>query len=192
MIYGGRVLAGFGVGIISNTAPVYVAECAPKELRGLMMSIFEMFLVSGGMLSYWATYGCSMHIPAVSKQWRTPLSLQIILAALVVLSSFGICESPRWLAKQDRWDEAATTLAYLRGAEVSDLEIVEELAEMRAQIDEELALTNGRSIKEMFTPKNFQRLVWGLSVAVFAMWCGHNAILVCSPLHWRILRLSGF
>ncbi|RDW76088.1 sugar transporter-2 [Coleophoma crateriformis] len=181
MIYAGRVLAGFGVGMISNTAPVFVAECAPKELRGVMMSMFEMFLVSGGMLSYWTTYGCSVHLPATSKQWRIPLSLQIILAALVVLSSFGICESPRWLAKKGRWDEAASTLAHLRGAAVGDLEIIEELAEMRAQLDEEVAQTNGRSIKEMFTPKNFQRLLWGLTVALFAMWCGHNAILYYGP-----------
>jgi hypothetical protein len=59
-----------------------------------------------------------------------------------------------------------------------DQEIVEELAEMRAQIEEELATTNCRSIKEIFTKKNFQRLLWGMGVALFAMWCGHNAILV--------------
>jgi len=59
MIYGGRVVAGLGVGMISNVAPVFVAECAPKHLRGLMMSAFELFPRLGGMLAYWTVYGCS-------------------------------------------------------------------------------------------------------------------------------------
>lgn len=51
MVYGGRIISGFGVGMVSNLTPVYVAETAPKELRGLLMSLFEMFLVSGGLLA---------------------------------------------------------------------------------------------------------------------------------------------
>jgi MFS family permease len=43
LIYGGRVVSGFGVGMVSNLTPVYVAETAPRELRGLLMSLFEMF-----------------------------------------------------------------------------------------------------------------------------------------------------
>jgi MFS family permease len=178
MIYAGRVLAGFGVGMISNTAPVFVAECSPKHLRGIMMGAFEMFLVSGGMLAYWSVYGCSLHMKPTSKQWRTPLSLQIILAILVMVGALVACESPRWLAKQGNWDAAIKSLCNLRGSKEDDPEIVKEMAEIRAQIEEELALTNGRSIQEMFTKKNLQRLLWGMTVALFAMWCGHNAILV--------------
>ena len=181
MIYGGRVVAGLGVGMISNVAPVFVAECAPKELRGPMMSLFGMFLVSGGMLAYWTTYGCSVHLPVESKQWRIPLSLQIILAALVIISSFFIPESPRWLAKQDRYQEASNTLAYLRGAPANSAEIADEMAEIRAQIQEEVAATQGRSIREVFELHNFIRLLWALGVGLFAMWCGHNAILYYGP-----------
>lgn len=47
MIYGGRVISGFGVGMVSNLTPIYVAETAPKEYRGFLGSLFEMFLVSG-------------------------------------------------------------------------------------------------------------------------------------------------
>lgn len=178
MIYGGRVLAGFGVGVVSTTAPIFVAECSPKKLRGVMMGAFEMFLVSGGMLAYWSVYGCSLHLRPTSKQWRTPLSLQIILAVFVMAGSLITCESPRWLAKQGRWDEATKALCNMRGASEGDVEIVEELAEMKAQIDEEIALTNGRRVREMLKVRNLQRLLWGVSVAFFTMWCGHNAILV--------------
>jgi len=142
------------------------------------MGAFEMFLVSGGMLAYWSVYGCSLHLSPTSKQWRTPLSLQIILAVFVMAGSLITCESPRWLAKQGSWDEATKALCSLRGASEGDVEIVEELAEMKAQIDEEIALTNGRRIREMLKVRNLQRLLWGVSVAFFTMWCGHNAILV--------------
>ncbi|KAH7384854.1 general substrate transporter [Cadophora sp. MPI-SDFR-AT-0126] len=189
MIYGGRVLAGFGVGVVSTTAPIFVAECSPKKMRGVMMGAFEMFLVSGGMLAYWSVYGCSLHMRPTSKQWRTPLSLQIILAVFVMAGSLITCESPRWLAKQGRWDEATKVLCSLRGAKESEAEIVEELAEMRAQIDEEVALTNGRRIREMLKVRNFQRLLWGVSVAFFTMWCGHNAILYYGP---AVFKQIGF
>ncbi|KAI8961341.1 general substrate transporter [Daldinia sp. FL1419] len=181
-IYGGRVVAGLGVGIISNVAPVFVAECAPKDLRGVMMSLFEMFLVSGGMLAYWTTYGCSLHMPPTSIQWRTPLSLQIILASVVSMSSFFLPESPRWLAKQARYDEAVRNLCHLRSAAADSTEIIEEMAEIRAQIQEEVAIARGRTIREIFERKNFIRLLWSLAVGIFAMWCGHNAILYYAPI----------
>lgn len=182
MIYGGRIISGFGVGMVSNLTPVYVAETAPKELRGMLMSLFEMFLVCGGLLAYWTTYGCSLHLPPTSKQWRVPLSIQIILAAIVLAGSFAICESPRWLAKQDRWDEARNNLRYLRGADTDDLDLKTELAEMKAQIEEEIEATAGRSLKELFQRRNFIRLVWGCGVSFFSIWGGQTALLYYGPV----------
>ncbi|KAI2617974.1 general substrate transporter [Hypomontagnella submonticulosa] len=186
MIYAGRVIAGLGVGLISNVAPVFVAECSPKELRGVNMALFEMFLVSGGMLAYWTTYGCSLHLPATSTQWRIPLSLQIILAAMVLVSSFFLPESPRWLARQARFDEAAKNLSYLRSAAVDSAEITEEMAEIRAQIHEELTIAKGRTIREVFERRNFIRILWSLAIGICAMWCGHNSILYYAPTVWYI------
>ncbi|KAF7954508.1 hypothetical protein EAE96_005629 [Botrytis aclada] len=189
MIYAGRVIAGFGVGMVSNLTPVLVAETAPKELRGFLMGLFEMFLVSGGLLAYWTTYGCSLHLEATSKQWRIPLSIQIILAAIIMIGSFLIIESPRWLAKQNRWDEAEHALCYLRGSTSEDLDIKTEIAEMHAQIEEEIAATSGRSITELFQSRNLIRLVWGCGVSFFSIWCGHNGILYYGP---TVFKQIGF
>lgn len=194
LIYAGRIITGLGVGVISNVAPVFVAEAAPKHLRGIMvrqifyytshscntggefysrngnqMSLFELFLVSGGMLAYWTTYGCSVHLHSNAAQWRTPLSLQIILAALVIITTFAIPESPRWLAKQDKYAEATKSLCHLRNATPDSAEISAEMAEIRAQICEEMAQTQGRTIRELFEGRNLARLMWALGVGLFAM-----------------------
>ena len=179
MLYGGRVVAGLGIGVLSSVCPVFVAECAPAELRGIMMSAFEMFLVSGGMLAYWTVYGCSVHMLPSSRQWRVPFSLQIVLSVLVMFLTFFIVESPRWLAKQGRWEQATDSLCYLRSARPEDPELLLEIAAIKAQIEEEIEATKGRTVKEMFAKKNFQRLMWALGVGLWAMWCGHNAILYC-------------
>ncbi|KAI9647783.1 hypothetical protein NHQ30_004171 [Ciborinia camelliae] len=189
MIYAGRVISGFGVGMVSNLTPVFVAETAPKELRGFLMGLFEMFLVCGGLLAYWTTYGCALHLHPTSKQWRVPLGVQIILAAIIILGSFFIIESPRWLAKQNRWDEAEKSLCYLRGSTSEDLDIKTEIAEMHAQIEEEITATSGRSITELFQSRNLIRLVWGCGVSFFSMWCGHNGILYYGP---TVFKQIGF
>jgi MFS family permease len=179
MIYAGRIVAGFGLGMISQTSIIFVAECSPKHLRGILMSAFELFLVTGGMLAYWTTYGCSVNLAPTKAQWQVPLSLQVVLAVMVMASALMCQESPRWLAKQGKWEESAKALASLRGAKQDDNEILEEMAEIKAQIDEEIAATKGRSFKEMGQPKNLQRLFWGLGLVFWFIWGGHNAILYC-------------
>lgn len=110
-------------------------------------------------------------------QWRTCLSLQIILAALVIGSALLVPESPRWLAKQNRHDEAAQNLSRLRSATADSKEVFHEIAEIRSQIEEEVVLTKGRTAVELFERHNLVRVLLALGVGFFAMWSGHNAIL---------------
>lgn len=116
------------------------------------MSMFELFLVSGGMLAYWVTYGCSLHLPATKIQWRTPLSLQIILAVIVFASALVIPESPRWLAKQNRFVEAKANLCYLRAAQSDSEDIIEEGQYIRlifkvSAIDQPLSWSRGQQVR---------------------------------------------
>lgn len=155
------------------------------------MSLYDMFLVTGGLLSYWTTYGCSLHLEPTSKQWRIPLSIQIILGAIFFSGSFIMIESPRWLAKQDRWDEATKALGYLRGVDLDNPELKAELAEMHAQIEEEISATSGRSVAELFQRRNFIRLMWGCFVSFISIWCGQNAILYYAPTVFHQIGFTG-
>lgn len=63
MIYGGRVVAGLGVGGMSSIAPVFVSENCPPRQRGRIAGLFQEFLVIGSTLAYWLGYGVSLHVP---------------------------------------------------------------------------------------------------------------------------------
>lgn len=166
MIYAGRTIAGLGVGMISNTAPTFVAECAPKHLRGFLMAAFDLFLIIGALIAYFAVYGCSVHLPPTSAQWRIPISLQVPLGLFVMIAPYFMVESPRWLAKSGHWDKSMTALSKIRLLHPSDPQILEEMAEIRAQIEQELATISGRSVKELFTQGTWQRLLWGVFVTI--------------------------
>ncbi|TXG52215.1 hypothetical protein EZV62_021384 [Acer yangbiense] len=91
-LYMGRLLEGFGVGIISYTVPVYIAEIAPQNLRGALGSVNQLSVTIGIMLAYLL----GLFVP-----WR-------ILAVL---------ESPRWLAKMGMTEDFEASLQVLRGFE---------------------------------------------------------------------------
>ncbi|KAH7310130.1 general substrate transporter [Rhexocercosporidium sp. MPI-PUGE-AT-0058] len=190
MIYAGRTIAGFGIGIVSNTVPVFVAECAPKHLRGVMVSAFDLFLVIGGIVGFFTAYGCAVHLsPVGSVQWRVSMCIQIPLAVVVILSPWLLNESPRYFAKRGEWVKAVDSLCNLRGASPDDIEIALEIAEMRLQIEDQQGATQGRSIGELYSKGNRSRLLWGIAISALGISGGHNVILYYGP---QVFNQIGF
>lgn len=111
MIYGGRVVAGLGIGGMSSITPVFVSENCPPATRGRVAGLFQEFLVVGSTFAYWLDYGVALHIPTSTKQWRIPVAIQIIPGALLFIGLLFLKESPRWLMKQGRHEEALQSLA---------------------------------------------------------------------------------
>ena len=146
-IYAGRVIAGLGIGGMTSITPVFVSENAPAEVRGRIAGLFQEFLVFGTTFAYWLDYGVSLRIKPSTKQWRVPVAIQLIPGGLMLIGLFFLKESPRWLMKQGRHDEALDSLAYIRNTERTDPEVLHELAEVRAAVDEEIHLTEGITCK---------------------------------------------
>jgi hypothetical protein len=94
------------------------------------------------------------------------------------------------LAKQDRWDEAANALQWLRGI-TPENELKTELAEIRAQIDEEIKATSGRSIKELLQRQNLIRVFWACGIMVLAVGTGQTAILYYAPTVFKSIGFTG-
>lgn len=77
-IYGGRVIAGLGIGGMSAITPVFVSENCPPAQRGRIAGLFQEFLVIGSTFAYWLDYGVSLHIPTSTQQWRVPVGVQMV------------------------------------------------------------------------------------------------------------------
>ncbi|GFY86168.1 major facilitator superfamily protein [Actinidia rufa] len=105
-LYMGRLLEGFGVGIISYTVPVYIAEIAPQNMRGALGSVNQLSVTIGIMLAY---------LLGLFVNWRALAVLGILPCLILIPGLFFIPESPRWLAKMGMTEEFETSLQVLRG-----------------------------------------------------------------------------
>ncbi|KAF7298668.1 hypothetical protein MIND_00814000 [Mycena indigotica] len=181
-IYAGRVILGFGIGGISAVSPAFVSECAPKELRGRITGLFQIFVAVGVMLSYWVNYGIVVNEKPGPNFWRIPFGLQLVPAGIMVIGLFTLKESPRFLASVGRTEDAIRNLAYLRKeAEDSDI-VIREMAEIEAAILEEREAREGLGWKEAFFGKgNFIRFVIAFLIFLLQQWGGQNSVNYYSP-----------
>ena len=103
-----RIVGGFGIGIVSIVSPVYISEVSPAEVRGTMVSLYQLFITIGFLLAYLANYlilkGTSM-----ADYWRPMLGAEAVPDILFLVLIFFIPESPRWLAvrgeREDKSEE---------------------------------------------------------------------------------------
>ncbi|KAH8802461.1 general substrate transporter [Xylogone sp. PMI_703] len=189
-IYAGRVIAGFGVGGMSSITPVFVAENCPPSVRGRITGLFQEFLVIGSTFAYWLDYGVSLHIPQSTKQWRVPVGLQMIFGGFMLIGLFFLKESPRWLAKQGRYEEATASLAYMRRETVNDPEVVKEIADIRASIEEELNATEGVTWRECLVPGNRYRFITVFVLFLCQQFSGTNSIGYYAPQIFQTIGVS--
>ncbi|KAH9619180.1 hypothetical protein KSS87_008486 [Heliosperma pusillum] len=105
-LYMGRLLEGFGVGIISYVVPVYIAEIAPQTMRGALGSVNQLSVTIGIMLAY---------LLGLFVQWRILAVLGILPCTILIPGLFFIPESPRWLAKMGMVEDFEVSLQVLRG-----------------------------------------------------------------------------
>jgi sugar porter (SP) family MFS transporter len=180
-IYAGRVIAGLGIGGMSSITPIFVAENCPPAVRGRITGLFQEFLVIGSTFAYWLNYGVALHIPQSTKQWRIPVAIQLIPGGFLFIGLWFLKESPRWLVKQGRYEEATSALAYMRCENVDDPDVVKEIAEIRAAIEEELMETEGVRWRECLTPGNRMRFITGFCIMFWQQFSGTNSIGYYAP-----------
>ncbi|KAF4622597.1 hypothetical protein D9613_009006 [Agrocybe pediades] len=135
MMLAGRFFAGFGVGIVSDLAPLYQAEIAHPSIRGRLTTLQQFMLGIGAFCASWITYGTSAGLKGTQAEWRIPLGIQIAPALPLLAFMLLLPESPRWLAEKGRIDEALSTLARLHArGDTNDRFVLSQIEDMKADI----------------------------------------------------------
>lgn len=194
LIYGGRAIAGLGIGASSLTVPVYIAEVAPPSIRGRLVGIFEIASQGGGMLGFWINYATDQTVSVNNKaQWIIPLSLQLVPGVLLVSGMFWCPESPRWLARGDNFDAAEQILTMVRGLPSSHPYIMHEMGEIRAQVEERSTnhLSKSAQFKKLFQKGTRNRMGIGLALMFLQSFTGVNIITYYAPRIFETLGISG-
>ena len=184
-MYIGRFIAGLGTGAASMVNPLYVSENAPRAIRGGLTGLYQLFIVFGIALSFWINYGSLQHLTGTAT-YVVPLSLQAMPAILLFIFMLMCAESPRFLAKQDRWEESKAVLARLRNLSERHEYVETEFAEIRGAIDNERMLVGGSSWlslqKEMWKiPTNRKRALISVMLMICQQFTGTNAIVSLDP-----------
>jgi len=159
-----RVLAGFAVGASSVLAPVYIAEIAPAERRGMMVGAFQLNVVLGILVAYLSNYFVSS-LQLGALDWHVKFGVTAIPAVVLLVMMRTIPDSPRWLFAKGREMEAASVLGKLGNADVSG-----EMAVWRRA--EEHSHAPRLSWKRHHRP-----MLLAITIAAFNQLSGINAIL---------------
>ena len=171
-----RFVIGLGLGFSSMTVPLYLAEMSPKASRGRVVSMNQLLIVIGILVSYGVGY-----LLADAAAWRWMLGLAAVPAVLMLLGLLTLPESPRWLLERDREDEALDVLSRTRPAD----EVDDEAREMRETLEAESQGT----YRALFAKPLRPALRIGVGVPTINQLVGVNAVIYYTP---TILKQTGF
>ena len=161
-----RFVGGLGIGGSSVLGPMYIAEISPAKWRGRLVGVFQFNVVFGILLAYFSNYLIGT-MGFGDAEWRWKLGVSGLPALLFLVTLFGIPESPRWLVKKGRTNEAGDVLR-LTGEENAD----QELREIVESIDAEHVTSDA-----LFTTKYRVPIFLAVTIGMFNQLTGINAIL---------------
>ena len=162
-----RFLGGLGIGGSSVLGPVYIAEIAPGKWRGRLVGLFQINIVVGILLAYFSNYRIA-ELGLGANDWRWMFGVAAVPAALFLIMLFGIPRSPRWLATQNRVDEARSVLQMM-GSHDAEGELQE--------IVDSIHLERAQKAEPLFSWKYRLPLFLAITIGLFNQLAGINAIL---------------
>lgn len=128
----GRLVLGLGFGMLTATVPVWQSESSPAEHRGALVVLEGLFASVGLAVSQAIDLGLFFAQGSVS--WRFPLAVPILFALIILTALPFVPDSPRWLVKKDRIEEARAVLAVLEDAPSDSPIIKEDISKMQASL----------------------------------------------------------
>lgn len=182
-----RMLGGFGVGAALIIAPMYIAEMAPPDLRGRMVSFNQLNIVIGISAAYFSNYlilglGQSdlawvQSLGVDDNTWRWMLGVEALPALFYFVALYLVPESPRWLVMHGRDEEAREILTRVTNPAQAEADL--------AAVHQSIAAESGRdraSVRELFSPALKLAMTIGISVAILQQITGINSVFFYAPM----------
>jgi sugar porter (SP) family MFS transporter len=157
-----RLVGGVAIGIASTLSPLYIAEISPAQNRGLLVSLNQLAIVTGILLSYSVNYLLTGAGPA---NWRWMFASAAVPSVAFLVTLLFIPESPRWLVQKGREQEAEHFLTQIVGSQAAS----EEIQAIRAALSQESG--------DLLDPTFRKALIVAILIALFSQFTGINTII---------------
>ncbi len=176
----GRFLVGLAIGTASMLTPLYLAEIAPASDRGAIVSLNQLCITAGILVSYLVGYA----LAHASDGWRWMLALGAVPGIILSIGMLVLPESPRWLAGHGRGNDAEKVLQRVRGT----TDVSSELNSLRTDIARE----GGRIARaaDLLAPRLRRVLIIGIGLAMFQQITGINTVIYFAPTIFQSAGLS--
>ena len=189
MLIVGRFINGISVGICSAQVPVYVSELAKPSMRGRVTGCQQWAITWGILIMFYVSYGTSFLDGP--KAFRVPWALQMIPAILLFIGLMFTPESPRWLAKKDRWEDCHAVLTLVHGkGNPNHPWVTKEYREIQEMCEFERRNADV-SYLELFKPKMINRTHIGVFTQIWSQLTGMNVMMYYITYVFGMAGLSG-
>ncbi|HXH47748.1 MAG TPA: sugar porter family MFS transporter [Terriglobia bacterium] len=170
-----RFVIGVAVGVASMLTPLYIAELAPPRIRGALVTLNQLAIVTGIVVAYYVDY-----LFSGSSNWRAMFISAVIPSVILLVALIFLPESPRWLVTQEKSEDAFRILDRVESTEdarrhLEELKVVTEVDKLR--------------FRDLFGGRFRKPLTIGVGLAIFQQITGVNAIIYYTP---TILQMAGF
>ncbi|ODV87853.1 hypothetical protein CANARDRAFT_26054 [[Candida] arabinofermentans NRRL YB-2248] len=185
----GRIISGLAVGAVAVLSPMFISETSPKQIRGTLVSCYQLMITAGIFLGYCTTYGTKSYTTSV--QWRVPLGLCFAWALLMIGGMVLMPESPRYLVEVGNLDEARKSIASVNKVPLEHPFVNDEVDLIFTSIEKE-KLAGSASWGELITgkPKIFYRVFVGVMLQSLQQLTGNNYFFYYGTTIFKSVGLS--
>ncbi|MBE6445727.1 MAG: sugar porter family MFS transporter [Alphaproteobacteria bacterium] len=171
-----RIIIGIAVGMVSFAVPLYLSEISPQNIRGMFVSLFQLAITAGILLSYLI----NRVFANFEFNWRWMLGSGVIPAVILLIGILFLSDTPRWLFSKGREQEAKEAFAKIEPYSDPELHLQE--------IRETLATKKGEN-KTKFHRWMFMPIFVGVGIMFVQICTGINTIIYYTP---TIFQIAGF
>jgi sugar porter (SP) family MFS transporter len=178
-----RLLLGVSIGMSVVVSPLYIAEAAPRDIRGKLIIYFQLAITIGIFCSYLLNIFALNELP-----WRMMFATGLIPSTMLFIGAFFLPESPRWLCAHGKMIEAEKALCRLHDRDCPTNPVKRELEAIRESIKKE---TKTNVWKKLFSKQVRPCVLMGMLLFFFQQLSGINVVIYYAPIIFKKMQLGG-